>query len=166
MKVMETIEYNIAEHPFLHGMSAEHLEMLEQTARKVEFAPGEIILRQGEIAFEFYLLCEGKVVLESYAPDDGFIKIHTVGDGEALGWSWLFQPFLWHFQARAIERTKAIAFNAANLLIECQANHDFGFDLMKRIAQVLILRLQATRLQLLAASAALHTVSAPVPGNH
>ena len=74
--------------------------------------------------------------------------VQTIGAGEALGWSWLFPPFVWHFQARALEPTKAIAFNGAHLLVACEENHDLGYDLMKRVSQVLIQRLQATRKKL------------------
>jgi hypothetical protein len=33
--------------------------------------------------------------------------------------------------------------------VEAERNHEFGFELMKRVAQVVIHRLQATREQLL-----------------
>ena len=70
--------------------------------------------------------------------------------GDVLGWSWLFPPFSWNFQARAIEPTSAIVLSGAHLLVTAEGNHDFGYELMKRVAQVVIHRLQATRKQLLA----------------
>jgi CRP/FNR family cyclic AMP-dependent transcriptional regulator len=66
-----------------------------------------------------------------------------------LGWSWLFPPFAWHFRARALEPTNAIVLNGAHLLIAAERKRDFGYELMKRVAQVVIHRLQATRKQLL-----------------
>jgi hypothetical protein len=67
-----------------------------------------------------------------------------------LGWSWLFPPFSWHFQARAIEPTTVISLNGAHLLVSAESNHEFGYELMKRVAQVVIRRLQITRKQLIA----------------
>jgi len=78
------------------------------------------------------------------------MKIDTIGMGELLGWSWLFPPFVWHFQARAVEPTEAIALDGAQLLIAAERGHNFGYELMKRVAQVVIHRLQAARGRLLA----------------
>jgi hypothetical protein len=47
-----------------------------------------------------------------------------------------------------VEPTRVISFNGAHLLIACERNHEFGYDLMKRLTQILIRRLQATRKQL------------------
>jgi len=33
----------------------------------------------------------------------------SVGEGEVLGWSWLFPPYRWKFAARTVETTRAIA---------------------------------------------------------
>jgi CRP-like cAMP-binding protein len=77
------------------------------------------------------------------------MPVQTLGAGDVLGWSWLFPPFAWHFQARAIEPASAVALSGASLLVNAERNHDFGYELMKRVAQVVIRRLQAARKQLL-----------------
>ncbi len=66
-----------------------------------------------------------------------------------LGWSWLFPPYRWHFSARVIEETRAIALDGVCLREKAEADHNFGFELMKRVAQIMVDRLQATRLQML-----------------
>ena len=68
-----------------------------------------------------------------------------------LGWSWLFPPYYWHFDARALEPTTAIFFYGTRLREQCEQDHDFGYEIMKRMTQVVIQRLQATRKQLLKA---------------
>jgi hypothetical protein len=62
-----------------------------------------------------------------------------------LGWSWLFPPYYWHFNAIAEEPTETVFFYGSRLLQECDRNHDFGYELFKRMSQILISRLQATR---------------------
>jgi hypothetical protein len=42
-----------------------------------------------------------------------------------------------------------IVLDGAHLLSMAEAHHDFGYELMKRVAQVVIQRLQSTRRQLL-----------------
>ena len=66
-----------------------------------------------------------------------------------LGWSWLFPPYYWHFDARAVELTEAVFLHGAPLREECEADHDLGYELVKRMAEVMLKRLQATRRQLL-----------------
>jgi len=132
-------------HPFLSSLSPAHLAVLAECAAPREFAAGEIIFREGEVADRFYLIQEGKVALESHVPPKGRLVVQDLGRDDVLGWSWLSPPYVWHFQARALERTRAITFNGAHLLVACERNHEFGYDLMKRLAQVLIRRLQVTQ---------------------
>ena len=138
---------NIAEHSFLKGLPPGYLDILTPCAQPIEFHPGEVIFREGDIADRFYLIAEGKVVLESHLPPNGHLVVQSLGPDEVLGWSWLFPPYVWHFQARALEKTRAVRFNGAHLLVACERNHEFGYDLMKRLAQVLIRRLQAAQQQ-------------------
>jgi CRP-like cAMP-binding protein len=92
----------------------------------------------------FYLLKTGKVVLECDGEGEPTV-IQTLGPGDVLGWSWLFPPFTWHFLARALQPTRAIALDGAPLLVLCNRDPHFGFELMKRVSQVVIQRLQAAR---------------------
>jgi len=66
-----------------------------------------------------------------------------------LGWSWLIEPYKWHFDARAVELTRVIALNGECLRKKCEQDHDLGYALMKRVAQLMEQRLTATRMQLL-----------------
>ncbi len=139
----------IASHPFLSGLPSEQLKVVCECAREIEFPAGEIIFRQGEPASRFYLIREGKVALESHSPGHPDTLIQTLENGEALGWSWLFPPFVWQFQARALEKTTAIVFDGGHLLPACERDHDLGYHLMKLMSKVVIQRLQATRRKLL-----------------
>jgi CRP-like cAMP-binding protein len=65
-----------------------------------------------------------------------------------LGWSWLFPPYLWRFDARAATPTKAIFFYGTRLRELCEENHDLGYELMKRVSDIVIKRLQAARREL------------------
>ena len=114
-----------------------------------KFEPGELLLREGDPANRFYLILRGKVSIESYTSDRGITPIQTLAGGEVLGWSWLFAPYYWHFNARAVELTEAVFFYGTPLRDECEADHDLGYELVKRMAEVMMARLQATRRQLL-----------------
>jgi CRP/FNR family cyclic AMP-dependent transcriptional regulator len=139
----------LPKHPFLEGLSPHQLRLLSDCAMVVRFQPGELIFREGDPANRFYLITKGKIALESYVQDRGTTLIQTVGVGDVLGWSWLFPPYYWHFDARALEPVEAIFFYGTPLRDECESDHDLGYELVKRMAEVMMKRLQATRRQLL-----------------
>jgi CRP/FNR family cyclic AMP-dependent transcriptional regulator len=147
---MKTLNEAITDHAFFHGMKSEHLAVLLDGAKEAQFKPGDVLFREGEPANQFYLIESGKVAVETHEKANDTTVVQTLDDGEVLGWSWLFPPFVWHFQARAVEPTSAIILNGAHLLMTAERNHEFGYELMKRVAQVVIHRLQTTRKQFLA----------------
>jgi len=146
---MKTINESIMKFAFFDGMRPEHLAVFPEGAKAVQFKAGDVLFRERDPASQFYLIESGKIALEAHEPANGTTSVQSLGAGDVLGWSWLFPPFFWHFQARAIEPTNAIALDGAHLLVSAERDHDFGYELMKRVAQVVIRRLQATRKQLL-----------------
>ncbi len=135
--------------PFFKGMSPGLIKMLAEDAMTVEFRAGELIFNEGGLANRFYLLLSGKVELES--PTDSEhepVVIETIGEGNALGWSWLFPPYYWHFDARAVTPIKAIFFYGTRLREKCETDNELGYELMKRVSGIVVKRLQATRRRL------------------
>jgi CRP-like cAMP-binding protein len=139
----------IADHPFFTGIKPDYLKIIVTGASEVAFKPGELIFLENEPANRLFLIESGKINVEAHQPGDGTVPIQTIGAGDVLGWSWLYPPFVWHFQAKALEATTAIVVDGAHLLVAAEKNHSFGFELMRRVAQVLICRLQGARKQLL-----------------
>jgi len=147
MQMLKTI---LAEHPFFKGLDQSYLNVIVGCAGNVRFDSGDYILRQGEEADHFYLIRQGRVVLEAVsAPGQKPITIQTIGEGDVLGWSWLFPPYRWHLDARAVAPTEGIALHGKFIRTRCEADHDLGYELMKRFAYLFGQRLQATELQLL-----------------
>jgi len=146
---METLERIIAEHPFFVGLDDGFTNLMVSCASNVRFKAGTYILREGEPANTFYLIREGKIAVEVLAPQRKPIIVSTLGVGEILGWSWLLPPFQWKFSARAVDNIRAIALDGKCLRTKCEENHDLGYEILKRFAQIMEQRLEATRLQLL-----------------
>jgi CRP-like cAMP-binding protein len=146
---MQRIDSLLAEVPLFEGLAADELELLAGCASNVRFRPGELLFREGEAADTFYVLRHGTAALETFVAPYGGVTIQTVEAGEVVGWSWLFEPYRWHLDARALTTVRATAFDAACLRQKCEDDPTLGYDLMKRFAQVMIERLQWTRLRLL-----------------
>jgi CRP/FNR family cyclic AMP-dependent transcriptional regulator len=145
------IERLFATQPFFAGMSAHHLELLASCATLKRFAEREVIFRIDHPANGLYLIVDGAVALEDWFGDRGTIAIETLHAGEPLGWSWLFPPYRWHYHARAIRPTAAIFFDGTTLHQLCNQDLTFGRELFKRMSEIMVRRLQASRAKLVEA---------------
>ena len=143
------LESVLADAPFLEGLDAERLALLAGCAGNVHFDAGQNLFREGDAADTFYIVRHGSVSLEMFVPTRGPVVIETIEAGEVIGWSWLFAPYRWHFDARALTPVRATGFDGACLRQKCEDDPALGYELMSRFAQVLIERLQWTRLRLL-----------------
>ena len=148
---MNKLATSIARHTFFRGLGTEHLNILAGCAMQTRFAKDQLIFLQGDLANRFYLIQAGQVALESPAVGAQYLTVQVLGPGEVLGWSWLFEPYHWHFRARALEPTSAIFFYGTRLRELCDENMALGYELVKRMAQVAINRLESTQDKLLGA---------------
>lgn len=142
---MKTHQASVAQHPFLVGLDPKFLARIAERATEMKFQPNDIVFHEGDSANCLYLIQSGKVVLESPTGPNKKVPVQELQSGDALGWSWLFPPFTSLFQARALAPTRMIACDGGHLLVTCEENHDFGYELMRRVAQVVIQRTQAAR---------------------
>ena len=134
---------------FLHDIDLVDLDQLASLARSRQLHAGEVVFREGDVINEIYLVHSGKVALEICAPSVGCKRILTAGEGDLLGWSPLLGGTALTATARTLTPTQVVAIDAQRLLALCEDNPSIGYDFMRRIAQELALRLNATRLQLL-----------------
>jgi CRP-like cAMP-binding protein len=146
---MAGIDALLAALPFFAGLDPAHVRLIAGCAEEVSFAADEVIFHEGRQADRFYLIRTGKIVLEVQTPTHGARAIQTLGTDDVLGASWLFPPYVCHYDARAVEAVEAVGFHAPCLRAACEEDHDLGYALMKRFAAIMVQRLIAARLQLL-----------------
>jgi CRP-like cAMP-binding protein len=144
------IEKRLAAHPFLKGMSPHHIELMALCVTPTEFDAGQLVLREGEPASGFYLIETGDVVLEGKTENGKTIVIDTISAGGPLGWSWLFPPYLWSHDARAIEPCTALCFSGLLLRQHRDDDLTLSHELHKRASEVMVRRLDAARKKLIA----------------
>jgi len=146
---METIETILQDVPLFQGLTPAQLELIAGCGSNVRFNEGELLFREGGEADTFYVVRHGSIALETFVPARGAVTIETLEAGEVVGWSWLFPPYRWHFDARAHSLVRATSFDGACLRGKCERDPQLGYDLMSRFAQVMIQRMQWTRMRLL-----------------
>lgn len=149
---MEINAAALAAHPFLRGMSADHLEVLAEAVQDVSFPARHRLIEDGGYATRFWLIQSGRVSLDLRLPGDGTVILEHIGMGELLGVSWLFPPYQWRFGAVAVTPVKAFELDAPMVRKLCAADPGLGYEFYQRVSGVLAVRLQATRTGLIARS--------------
>lgn len=140
----------LARHPFMKGLPGELVARMGECIDGVTtWGEDQVIFRSGGAATKCYLIQNGEVALEVHSPGTGSRIVQTVARGEVLGWSWLFEPYRWAFDARVLTPTEALVLDGEKIRHCLDEHHDLGYLLMTRFAGLVVKRLQATRLQLL-----------------
>ncbi|GAA2740697.1 cyclic nucleotide-binding domain-containing protein [Kitasatospora cinereorecta] len=134
----------------LAGLAADHRDRLLALGRDVAWADGARIFEEGGPADRFWLVRSGLVALDVHAPGRGTLVVETLGEGELLGWSWLFEPYRWQLGAVARGVVDAIEFDAAAVRAAMDDEPAFGLELLRLIgAGTIGPRLHAARTRLL-----------------
>jgi len=147
--IINTTYDMLAAHPFLAGMDRPQLQRLASWGRRSSFHAGTRVFSEGGHADRFWLIREGQVALDTHIPGRGDVVIETLGPGAVLGWSWLFPPYRWHFGATTVEPTLTVEMDGKSILRLCGEDPEIGYQLNRRFVQVVVERLQATRIRLL-----------------
>ncbi|RKX33527.1 MAG: Crp/Fnr family transcriptional regulator [Verrucomicrobia bacterium] len=139
----------LATHPLLRKLSPDTRSLLHDCAIEVSIKKDEYLLKTGENADRFYLVQHGSVALQIYDPRIGSIEFMTVQENDVVGWSWMFPPCRWHFDAMAKEDVSAVQVDGVQLLLRCETDYRIGYQLMSCFSQIMMERLVAARLQML-----------------
>jgi CRP-like cAMP-binding protein len=144
-----TIADLLGETEFFSGLDTATVSFIAGCGQNVHIESGEYLFRETEDADRLYIIREGQVALETFAPGRGVLVIDTVGPGQLLGVSWLVPPYRWMFDGRAVEPVRAVMLDGACIRDKCEDDSALGYELMKRVAVVIQSRLQSARVRLL-----------------
>lgn len=142
---MTPIEAYLREQRFFTGLPDETLGFLAGCARERALADGEVLIRHGDRADSFYVVCAGRIMREVPAIQGPPFVMESLGAGEVLGWSWLIPPYRWSFQARADSATVVLQLDGVRILERCESEAKFGYELLKRFSALMSERLVSTR---------------------
>jgi CRP/FNR family cyclic AMP-dependent transcriptional regulator len=136
--------------PWFQVMPEEHFNKLASIAQIYTFEPGQVIFREGDKEDFMYVVIEGRVAIEISVPGRGRTRILTADAMEVVGWSSVTPVVRQRTAgARAVLPSRLVAFDATQLRNLCEEDHDLGYIVMRRLANVVAGRLMTTRLQLL-----------------
>jgi len=143
-----TIEDLLQEHPFTARLTPDQLALVAGCGKNIRYDAGAFLAREGCPADEFFVIRQGRVAVSASVPGRGDIVLETLREGDVAGWSWIMPPYLWTFNIQALEPVLAIALDGKCLRQKCETDTHLGFAIMRALAEIMTVRLRATRLQL------------------
>jgi PAS domain S-box-containing protein len=105
------------------------------------FGERGIVFQQGDDADLFYMLKEGKVLLEVDASEDISVSIGAMKAGFSFGWSALFPGANYTSTAVCVEPTEVIAIPGRDFIRLMNDDHDNGYGILWKITAILRRRL-------------------------
>ena len=152
----------LAGFKFFSEVVPETLEMIAQKGEVLEFGPGDVIFHFDEPAEHLYGLLEGELDLSivfidkvlkteieyeeaiqaRMVDEEKSIVIDTVLPNQIFGWASLVGPARRTVTARCTESCKVIAIAAADLNAMFAKDHDLGYTVMKKLADIIAKRLK------------------------
>ena len=140
----------LEEHQFFSGLNPTFLKLIEDSASIETFDSHDYLFYEGDPAPHFYLVLEGLIGIQIFGGEAGFINIQKLCPGEIIGWSWLLPPYNWFFSGEVLESCRVVKFDGEKLRNICDDNHDFGYEMARRLTSIVTQRLSETRSKLVA----------------
>ena len=136
--------------PWFQELPPEHFEKLISISCLSDYEAGEELFREGDQEDCLYIVLEGRVAIEMFVPNRGRVRIYTAEPMDIVGWSSITPVVRQRTAgATAVLPSRLVCLNAQKLYAVCEADHDLGYVVYRRLANVVATRLLTTRLQLL-----------------
>ncbi|KUO17690.1 cyclic nucleotide-binding domain-containing protein [Streptomyces dysideae] len=132
-----------------HALPAEHRDRLLHVAREASFPPGTRLFEEGGHADRFWIIRDGTFALDLHVPGRRAPVVETLGIGDLVGWSWLFEPYVWQLGGETVTPVRAYEFDAVAVRLMCLSDPEFGRAVEHWVGRVLSHRLHAARTRLL-----------------
>jgi CRP/FNR family transcriptional regulator, cyclic AMP receptor protein len=136
--------------PWFTGMNPAQLDQLARIATVYNFEPGDLLFCEGDRDDSLYVLLEGQVAMEIEVPTRGQTAYYTAEMLDIIGWSSMTPIVRQRIaRARATQASLVIGFNSKLLQQLCDDDHEIGYVVFRRLANVVANRLLTMRLCLM-----------------
>jgi len=147
---VEDVSKELQKIPWFHELNKEHIQKIAEITDVSYVKTGEVLFREGDKQECIYVVIEGRIALDMFIPHRGKIRFYTAEPGEVFGWSSVTPTIRQRTAgATAVVDGLIVCINAEKLRQVCDEDHDLGYLVMRRLANVVAGRLLVTRLQLL-----------------
>lgn len=136
--------------PWFQELKPQHTRTMASITVLRQVKAGEVLFREGDKQDYVYIVIRGRVALDMFVPHRGKIRFYTAEPWEIFGWSSVTPTVHQRTAgASAVVDSLVACIDARKMRQACEDDHDLGYQVMRRLANVVAGRLLVTRLQLL-----------------
>lgn len=136
--------------PLFFDLSPAQLDAISRISDLIETDPGDQPIREGARLDFLYILLEGELCVEIFVPTRGAIETSRLGPLDVIGWS-AMTPMVRQRTATctAMTHCRLLRMDAKMLTSLCEKDHDIGFAIYRRVANVTAMSFLTTRIQMM-----------------
>jgi len=135
------------------SLDDKQLREVEKMCDYERFEAGTVICKQGNKEEKLFVVEHGAVGIILEVGPLAQRQVQAVTDYEVFGWSAMLDPYICTATVKALENTKALAFNGLELSGLCVTRPEIGCRMSRGIARVIAGRLRQSYAQLLGVTA-------------
>lgn len=149
MNDFSQVEQVIRSIPWMDQLEQFALDRLRIISRIIQLESGQLLFHEGDKEDYLYILLEGCIALEMNVPNRGNTLIYTAEPFDIIGWSSV-TPVVRQRTATAktVTPAKLLALDAIKLRQLCDEDNKLGYIFMRKLANIIAMRLLVTRFQL------------------
>jgi len=134
--------------PLFLDFNVDQLNRLSEITEVIELDPGDTPVVEGQPLDYLYIVIDGEMQIEVYVPSYGNMETSRLGPLDIFGWS-AMTPVVRQRTGTTIAVThcRLIRIMGKQLYSLCEEDHNVGFFIYRRIANVAARAFLATRLQ-------------------
>lgn len=150
MAVTSDVLAELEKIPWFTELRPQHVRRIASMTTLRTLQAGQVVFREGDKEDFYYIVIRGRVALDMFVPLRGKVRFYTAEPSETFGWSSVTPTVRQRTAgATAVIDSLVACINAEELRHACDDDHDLGYQVMRRLANVVAGRLLVTRLQLL-----------------
>jgi len=136
--------------PWFQELKSQHVKKLASITQLRTVKAGDVLFREGDKEDYVYIVLDGRIGLDLYVPLRGKVRFYTADRWEIFGWSSVTPNVRQRTAgATAVVDSRVARIDAVEIRQLCEADCELGYQVMRRLANVVAGRLLVTRLQLL-----------------
>jgi CRP/FNR family transcriptional regulator, cyclic AMP receptor protein len=149
MSNLPSLPDEIKNIPWFGELTPAQVELLAGIAAIQEYQPGEEVFHEGDREDFIYVILSGCVQLENYIPSLGNQPMVLAEPLDVIGWSCLTPVVRQRVATAAVcKPTRLLKIRGTALAQACDEDHDLGYVVMRRVANIVATQYLTTRLHL------------------
>jgi len=150
MNLNDDVIDELRQIPWFQELKPQHVERLAAITQIRTVKAGEVLFREGDKEDYVYIVLDGRIGLDMFVPHRGKVRFYTADRWEIFGWSSVTPNVRQRTAgATAVSDSRVARTDATEMRQLCEEDCELGYQVMRRLANVVAGRLLVTRLQLL-----------------